>query len=258
MADYTERANQKLVDAIHALKASNGENTGAEQIVMEEMAGAEFIMPVRIVGEKARERKLLYGVTANKDGAHFYMVFTSRANLKAWFKSEPVQSVKHSFEEAADIAMNDRQIYGFVLNPGTDDFIVAREMIIDLRTKIKGAELGLEGEKSSADEDIIFKNVREDQTTADLLNALTGAMRSDRNVAAGYIRDMVRNGHTDYCVIVRHIGSMDETFPRLMAAARRASRGRPVALLSARAPIAAKAIEGQQPFYQRAFKIVEQ
>ena len=131
-------------------------------------------------------------------------------------------------------------------------------MIIDRRTKIKGAELGLEGEKSSVDEDIIFKNVREDQTTADLLNALTGAMRSDRNVAAGYIRDMVRNGHTDYCVIVRHIGSMDETFPRLMAAARRASRGRSVALLSARAPIAAKAIEGQQPFYQRGFKIVEQ
>ena len=258
MADYTERANQKLVDAIHALKASNGENAGAEQIVMEEMAGAEFIMPVRIVGEKARERKLLYGVTANEDGAHFYMVFTSRANLKAWFKNEPVQSVKHSFEEAADIAMNDRQIYGFVLNPGTDDFIVAREMIIDLRTKIKGAELGLEGEKSSVDEDIIFKNVREDQTTADLLNVLTGAMRSDRNVAAGYIRDMIRNGHTDYCVIVRHIGSMDETFPRLMAAARRASRGRSVALLSARAPIAAKAIEGQQPFYQRGFKIVEQ
>ena len=258
MADYTERANQKLVEAIHALKESNGENKGAEQALMDEMVNAEFMMPVRIIGEKARERKLAYGVTANKEGAHFYMVFTSRANLKAWFKNESVQSVKHSFEEAADIAMNDPQIYGFVMNPGTDDFVVAREMISDLRTKIKGAELGLEGEKSSADENIIFKDVREDQTTADLLNALTGAMRSDRNVAAGYIRDMVRNGHTDYCVIVRHIGSMDETFPRLMAAARRVSRGRSVALLSARAPIAEKAIEGQKPFYQKGFKIVEQ
>lgn len=257
MADYTERANQKLVSAIHALKESNGADAGAEQVLTEELANAEFIMPVKIVGEKARERRLCYGVTANKDGAHFYMAFTSRANLKAWFKDTSAQSVKHSFEEAADLAVNDPKIYGFVLNPGTDDFIIARELIADIRTRLKGAELGLEGEKSSADEDVEFRDVREDQTTADLLNALTGAMRSDRNVAAGYIRDMVRNGHTDYCVIVRHIGSMDETFPRLMAAARRASRGRSVALLSARAPIAEKAIEGQKPFYQKGLKLVE-
>jgi len=251
MADYSERANEKLMAAIAKLKESNGGDKAAEQEISECLiSGSQFIMPVLITDGPAKERKLLYGVTAMKDKQPFYMLFTSKQKLKEWNKEgKHIKTVTHNFEEVSDIAFSDPRIFGVVINPGVDNFIIARAAISDLRTRIKGAELGLEAEASRSDEDVVFQDPRQDEVTEELRNALIMAMRNDKNVIKGYLRDMIRKGHLDYVVVIEHTGSMDETFSKIMDICKHHSHGRAVALLSSKAPIAEKAIQGVDPIY---------
>ncbi len=251
MADYSERANEKLMAAITKLKESNGEDKAAEQEISECLiSGSQFIMPVMITDGPAKERKLLYGVTAMKDNHPFYMLFTSKQKLKEWNKEgRHIQTVTNDFEEVSDIAFRDPRIFGVVINPGVDNFIIARATISDLRARIKGTEMGLEAEAAREDEDVVFQELRQDEVTEELKNALVMAMRNNKNIIKGYLRDMIRKGHLDYVVIIDHVGSMDETFPKIMEICKHHSHGRAVALLSSKAPIAARAIEGVDPIY---------
>ncbi|ETP73219.1 hypothetical protein UYO_0684 [Lachnospiraceae bacterium JC7] len=252
MADYTENANTKLIEAIERIKESEGKDREANQMLESELLNnAEFIMPVMIADEEsAEDRKLLYGVTAMKDGRPFYMLFTGKDKLKSWNKEgRNIKTVTHKFEMITDLAYGDEHIFGLVINPGTDNFIIARAAISDLRARIKGEAMGLQGEKSSAEEEVEFRNVREDEVSEELKNSLIMAMRNDPKIVKGYFRDMVRNGHLDYVVIIDHTGTMEESFPKIMSICKHHSHDRSVALLSAKAPIAAKAIDGVEPIY---------
>ena len=259
MADYVARDNEKLMNAIHRLKAStNGDPVAAAIMQDELMHRAKFYVPVKVIGDNPNNRKLCLGVVTDKEKQHFYMLFSDRDKLRAFYAGKRVETVTWNFDEVAQYAIGDAQISGFVLNPKTDDMIIARQMIKDIHAKMHGEALGMDAVPTGTDEDVLFKDVRQDQTTADLLNALTGYFRRNRDVAEAYIRDMVRNGHTDYVVIIRHIGSMDETFSGAMAIAKPVLKGRSLALLSAHSPIAEKAIEGIRPFYRKGLRIVEE
>lgn len=252
MADYTERANEKLMEAILRIKESEGKDREAHEILESElMTNAEFIMPVMIENEDSpSERKLLYGVASMKDGRPFYMLFTSKDKLRSWNREgRKLRTVTHKFEMITDIAYGDEHIFGLVVNPGTDNFIIARAAIADLRVRIKGEELGLQGERSSEDEDVVFQDVRADEVSEELKNSLVLAMRNDPKIVKGYFRDMVRNGRLSYVVIIDHTGTMEESFPKIMKICKHHSHDRSVALLSAKAPIAGKAIEGIEPIY---------
>lgn len=258
MADYVARKNEKLVEAMHAVRTSESGNRDAEKIMLEELSErAVFYMPVKITGSTARDRKLTFGVTQDRQGHHYYMLFTDKDKLRVWADGAHVQMITHSFGEASDIAYGDPRIFGFVINPRTDDMIIGRQMISDVRAMLHGQERGMEPERQNQDDSIEFRSVRQDKTTEELISFISGYMHRDRNVAAAYIRDMVRNGHLDYCIVIRHIGAMDETFTNVMNIAKQHSHGRSVALLSARAPIAEKAIEGVNPFYMKPFEMVD-
>ncbi|SFG38034.1 enhanced serine sensitivity protein SseB C-terminal domain-containing protein [Oribacterium sp. WCC10] len=253
MADYTERANQKLVEAINRFKESEGRDKEAQNVISEELiSNAEFIMPARTVEDPKEGKKTLYGVVAFKDARPFYTLFTSKEKLKSWNKS-----IKHSetevnkFDMIADLAFGDDRIFGLVVNPGTDDFIIARPVISQLRARMKGIEGGLEGEKAHADDDVTFQDVRQDEVTEELQNALVMAMRNNDNVTKGYLRDMIRNGNLDYLVVIEHTGSMNETFTKIMDICKNHSHGRSVALISSKAPVADRAIEGAEPIYSK-------
>ena len=254
MADYAERANEKLVEAITKIKESQGEDKEANQVVTDMLLDgtAQFLMPVMITDEPEKDRKLLYGVTSMKDGHPFYMLFTSRQKIKEWNREgKKIKTVTHSFEEAANKAFGDPRIFGFVVNPGTDNFIIARSVISELLSKLNGKAYGLEGEKSTEDEDVTFQDVREDEVTEELKAALTEACGKNHNIIKVFFRDMIRKGHLDYVLIIDHIGPMDVTFPQIMEVCKAHSHGRSVALLSAKAPIAPKAIKGVEPFFMK-------
>ncbi len=254
MADYAERANEKLVEAITRIKESKGEDKEANEIVTEMLLSgtAQFLMPVMITDEPAEERKILYGVIAGKDGQPFYMLFTSKQKLKEWNREgKRIKTVTHTFEEAANKAVGDPRIFGFVINPMTDDFIMGRAIIQDLLTRLNGKAYGLVGEKSSEDEDVTFQDVREDEVTEELKSALTEACEKNDNIIKVYLRDMIRNGHLSYVLVIYHIGSMDDLFPEIMEVCKAHSHGRSVALLSAKAPVASKATKGAEAFFMK-------
>ncbi len=245
MADYTERANTKLIEAITRIKESEGQDKEAYQLFENELMNhAEFIMPVMIENEESMEdRKLLYAVTALKDGHPYYMLFTSKEKLKAFNREgKKLKTVIHKFEMITDIAYGDENIFGLVINPGTDNFILGRAIISDLRARFKGSD-------SAEDKGVEFKNVREDEVSEELKNALVMAMRNDSKITKGYLRDMVKNGRLNYVVIIEHTGTMEESFPMIMNICKKHSHDRSVALLSANAPIAAQATEGAEPIY---------
>ncbi|WP_036609647.1 enhanced serine sensitivity protein SseB C-terminal domain-containing protein [Oribacterium sp. P6A1] len=244
MADYTERANTKLIEAITRIKESEGQDQEAHQLFETELMNhSEFIMPVMIENEESMEdRKLLYAVTALKDGHPYYMLFTSKDKLKAFNREgRKLRTVTHKFEMITDIAYGDENIFGLVINPGTDNFILGRAIITELRARFKGDSAGTEG--------VEFKDVREDEVSLELKNALIEAMGSDSKITKGYLRDMTRKGHLSYVVIIEHTGTMEESFPQIMDICKKHSHDRSVALLSTQASVAAKAIEGVEPIY---------
>ena len=150
MADYTERANEEFVEAITRIKESKGADKEANEKVTELLLNgtAQFLMPVMITDEPAKERKILYGVIAGKDGQPFYMLFTSKQKIKEWNKEgRKIKTVTHTFEEAANKAVGDPRIFGFVINPVTDDFIIGRAVIQDLLTKLNGKAFGLDAKE---------------------------------------------------------------------------------------------------------------
>lgn len=251
MADYTERANEKLMEAILRIKESEGKDKDAHIIFAEElMNNAEFIMPVMIENEETpSERKLLYGVTAMNDGRPFYMLFTSKNKLKSWNKEgNKLRTVTHKFEMVTDIAYGDENIFGLVINPGTDNFIIGRPAISDLRARMKGTDVSSQN-KDAGEENEVFQDVRSDEVTDELKNALVMAMRNDEKIEKGYLRDMVKNGRLSYVVVIDHTGTMEESFPKIMDICKNHSHGRSVALLSAKASVAEKAIGGAEPVY---------
>ena len=254
MADYTERANEEFVEAITRIKESKGADKEANEKVTELLLNgtAQFLMPVMITDEPAKERKILYGVIAGKDGQPFYMLFTSKQKIKEWNKEgRKIKTVTHTFEEAANKAVGDPRIFGFVINPMTDDFIIGRAVIQNLLTKLNGKAFGLEGEKVNEDEDVTFQDVREDEVTEELKSALTEFCEKNDDIMKVYLRDMIRNGHLDYVLVIYHTGSMDDVFPEIMEVCKAHSHGRRVALLSAKAPVASKATNGAEPFFMK-------
>ena len=254
MADYVKRANEKMMLALVALKETQSDK--AQNTMMAEMASnARFILPVMVTGKTAEDRKMSFGVTSNKEGNHFFMLFTDRDRLRDWSRGKKTETVTYDFSECAALAIGDSRISGFILNPGTDNLLIGRKMIEDLRAQSLGIKNGMTPDAVQTEENVSYKDP--DDSARDLIQALRGYLRSDHNVAEAWLREMNRNGQDVYLVVVRHVGSMDPTFTNIMKTAKDYLHGKGLALLSARSSAAPKAIESAEPFYRKPFSVVE-
>ena len=257
MADRVERNNEAMMAAMHKLRASQATDKNAQAEMLSQMCtSAEFYVPVMMVGE-GRDRKPAFGIVMDKNKQAFYMLFTDREKVEAFAKDKKPECAIMTFEQIADRTIGDVRINGFVVNPGVDDMIIGRQMIMDLRARIKGEEIGLQAQAAGSGEDASYYDIRRDAPTAELLRALDGYMRKDENIAMAYIRMMRRNGQESYCLVVRHVGPIDETFEKISNIAAPHLHGKSLAILSARSSIAEKVIGDTKPFYRKPFTIEE-
>lgn len=253
MADYIEKTNRKMLEAM--AQARTGEHPEAEAVMLDEMIHrAQFILPVQMV-TGGDSRKLAYAVAQDKQGQQFYLLFTDKEKLKAWSGDRKVTTTVHEFGECARLAMGDSRISGFVINANTTNMIIGRKMIEELHSRQVAEERGMTAEPVNPQEAAEYREPTAD--TKDLERALRDYFRRDANVAEAYLKEVVKQGRTDWLVIIRHLEGIDPTFTNVMLTAKPYLGNRGLALLSARSSVAKDAIGETAPFYRKPFSVVE-
>ena len=255
MADYIKQANEKMMAAMQRLRET-GSKEAETEFFHEMMENGQFLLPA-MPTTQGGGRKLAHGVVKDREGRHYYMLFTDRDRLRAWSKGQRTSIVNYDMHDCCDLAINDPRISGFVLNPGTDDMIIARKLIEDMRALFRAEDREMSAERADeADVSAVYGEPT--VNTEGLEKALRAYFRTDPNVAEAYLREMDRNGEKDLLLVIRHLHAMDPTFHNAAERAQPYLRSRRLAVMSARSPEAGRAIKDVMPFYRKPFTIVKE
>ncbi|MGN8818767.1 enhanced serine sensitivity protein SseB C-terminal domain-containing protein [Oribacterium sp. HCP28S3_H8] len=254
MSNHADKNNEALLAAMEKLKKSNTQENieNFEDILLK---GAVFYIPVKMAGEGENTRPA-FGVIADKEKHHYYTVFTSKEAMRT-FKGEKnigkYQYTRCTFDTIGRTAMGDPRISGIVINAGTDNMIVARQLISDVLLMYQAKDHYMNVVEAD-------KDVKLDAPTgnySEMVDALKDWMRQDPNVSAAYLRQITRNGVDIWVIIVSHIRKTEPTFGNIMHVARDFSGGHEVALLSSRSKAGENAIADIMPFYRKPFTLIE-
>ena len=131
-------SNPMLVGSMELLKADPSQEH--KNLFVSEMMKAKFMSPAMITPEPMAdengEKKLSPGskvqlpILSAPDGKQFFMAFTDKMEFEKLRKDEDAPFVALSAEEyAAMLLRKDCPVMGFIINPGSANMVVPKEML---------------------------------------------------------------------------------------------------------------------------------
>lgn len=145
---FPDLGNEKLIDAMNALKKE--ENQQTQTAFIEQVIGARFFAPVDVLdangdmiqgtGKMAipKDAKFNFKLIENKAGEQYFTVFTDVGEFMKWSKSNMIKTIVVVFPQIAQLAQQKADdIKGFVINPMSQNIIFTQEIISNLLTAMK-------------------------------------------------------------------------------------------------------------------------
>ena len=154
---FPDLHNEKLIDAMTALKAN--ENKETQTALIEQVIGARFFAPVEVIDAEGKpiqgsgrlavpkDAKFNFKLIQNAKGEQYFAVFTDIGQYLKWNSSQKVNTIVVVFPQIAQLAQQKSDaISGFVINPMDHNIIFSQDAISNLLDAMKAV-----AEKAKAD-----------------------------------------------------------------------------------------------------------
>ena len=255
-------ANNALIELIAKVKSASKEefmpimNDIAQEIAM----NAKFISPVRFSQEPVLNEdgtaRLPEGTTisfaqlTNEKGQRFYPVFTSADEMMKWdqMKEQKPQTLTLGFDDYASMVLDRNGGEGFVINPFSDNLMIAREAVERWRKKKQLQTKGHIEQRLSPDTKLDITEPK--QLPIALVNALTTAAKKDSSVKALWLLHMEHDGSKSHLLVVEHDGERDKVYSALGSAAKPFIGDLDLSIISAADSLGRDVTKDRAPIYR--------
>lgn len=245
--------NEKLLNAMREMKQDPKNKSGA---FVDELFRASLITPVTVSPEPkdgviAPGSVLSYITLHNEEKDHnFIMTFTDRDEYLKYFKPGSTQIMRHTYKELVSIVMNHNRFDGFVIDPVGENVAVTREVMTQIANAMGGIDVQSEKLDLSANNALnAADNVRED-----IKAALIDYFEHTENIKKCWLLYSKRQNE-DKPVLVCVLdfdGDMRDTFSGVINALKvKLGNGETIGMISANDKVAADAVAGLTPIYQK-------
>ena len=131
--------NPELKAALAELKKERTQEN--EQKMIRQLEKARLLVPVSIKGTSAKNMQISFVLVHTNDGKTFFPAFTSFPKTdKIKFGEEKPKLVVNRLQLFAQmLSAKDQKAAGIILNPGSDNIVVPKNMVLMLEGKIKPA-----------------------------------------------------------------------------------------------------------------------
>lgn len=231
-------------------------NEIAQQIAME----ARFISPVKFSKEPILNEdgtaQLPEGTTisflqlSNEKGEKFYPVFTSANEMMKWdmIRKEKPQTLTLGFDDYASMILDRNGGAGFVINPFSDNLMIAREAVERWRKKKQLETKGHLEQRLTPDTKLDITEPKE--LPMALVGALTSAAKEIGGVNALWLMQMEKDSVKSHLVIVDFDGDRDTVYNALGNAAKPFIGSMDLSLISARDSLGKDVTKDRAPIYK--------
>ena len=145
---FPDLHNEKLIDAMNALKAN--ENKDTQTALIEQVIGARFFAPVEVIdadgkpiqgsGKLAvpKDAKFNFKLIQNAKGEQYFAVFTDIGQYLKWNSTQKVNTIVVVFPQIAQLAQQKSDVIsGFVINPMGHNIVFSQDAISNLLDAMK-------------------------------------------------------------------------------------------------------------------------
>lgn len=260
--DDLSMTNSKLIELIASVKSASKEefmpimNDIAQEIAM----NARFVSPVRFSKEPILNEngtaQLPEGTTIsfaqleNDKGQKFYPVFTSADELMKWeqMKAQQPQTLTLGFDDYASMILDRNGGEGFVINPFSDNLMIAHEAVERWRKKKQLQTKGHIEQRLSPDTKLDITEPKE--LPMPLVNAVTEAAKKDAAVKALWLLHMEHDNSKSHLLVVDFDGERDKVYTALGSAAKPFIGGMDLSIISAADSLGRDVTKDRAPIYK--------
>lgn len=260
--DDFSKADNRLVELIAKVKNASKEefmpmmNDIAQEIAM----NARFISPVRfsqepILNENGTAQlpegtSISFAQLENEKGQKFYPVFTSADEMMKWeqMKEQKPQTLTLGFDDYASMVLDRNGGEGFVINPFSDNLMIAREAIERWRKKKQLQTMGHIEQRLSPDTKLDITEPKE--LPIPLVNAVTTAAKKDGSVKALWLLRMEHDGNKSHLLVVDFSGERDKVYNALGSAAKPFLGDMDLSIISAADSLGKDVTKDRAPIYR--------
>ncbi len=252
--------NPSVVLAIKNMQENNTSFNQAQFIA--EVMKAHFISPVSIFplpepsdaeGKVVLKEKttINFNIIENTANQKFFMAFTDWEELSKWHKSENQQTLIMTFDDYAAMVLDENgNSDGFVINPFGGNIIFSKDMIKDLKLeKDRRENGGVVPQVISKDTSV--KIGEPSIYPYEMVKAISGYLKQNKNVQAAYLKLMLKEGEESYLVIVDFTGDRRQLFDGIAKVAIPHLKNMFIDMVPFDSDFGKNAANNTQPFYKR-------
>lgn len=252
--------NPQLDTAIKQMRENNTKEN--LDYMIDEVMKAHFISPVVISpapGQPGSNNQVIlkqdtainFSIIGNKDNQQFFLAFTNWDELRKWHNAENQQTLIMTFDDLASMVLNkNSNIEGFVINPFGGNVMFNKTMIASLKAE----------KERRASGGVVEQVVKEDTTVQlgqprvypkELVNAISGYLKTQKSVQAAYLQLMIKEGEHSYLIIVDFTGDRREIFDGINKASMKYLKGMFINFVPYDCDFGRSAAKDIEPFYRK-------
>ena len=252
--------NPQLDTAIKQMRENNTKEN--QDHMIDEMMKAHFISPVVISpapGQPGNNNKVVlkedteinFSIIENTANQKFFLAFTNWDELRKWHNAENQQTLIMTFDDLASMALNkDSNIEGFAINPFGGNVMFNKAMIASLKAE----------KERRASGGVVEHVVKKDTTVQlgqprvypkELVNAISGYLKTQKNVQAAYLQLMIKEGEQSYLIILDFTGDRKEIFDGIAKASMKYLKGMFIDFVPYDSDFGRGAAKNIEPFYRK-------
>ena len=183
------------------------------------------------------------------DGRSFYPVFTDHEQLAKWEQMKNPKTLILTFDDYAAMVLKNEQAAGIALNPFSDNLVLDRKMIMQLKTGKDLRTKGVSRQKITRDTKVMLGEPKEYPTA--MIEAVRAHLAGVPEVKRVWLRLMMRDTLQSFLLVVDFEGNRDTVFQGIAGAARPHLGKRYLDMVSWQDDFGKKATEKIIPFYQK-------
>lgn len=254
MITYGKIENEKLKEAIKRIRVEK--DLKSEQILLDEIKKAKYICPCIFDEEAIKDNngnmvidantKIQFVMLRNNEIDFYFPAFTDFNEFESWFKNQDKpKSLVFDWKMYGDMIFGDKKALGFVINPGSENLIVNKNILL----KLQKDELPVKVQEAQK---IAIKEIGKEEYPAELVGNLLEYFDSSDYVLQAFIGKYNDIDDNSYVIVVEFEGILEsKLFNNISKVASPYLKGHYLDLINYESATGFKAISHLKPFYSK-------
>lgn len=183
------------------------------------------------------------------DGKYYYAMFTGKDEYAQWENMKNLDTIQLTFDDFVALLEKNEEAVGAVLNPFSDNLIISRANMENLKTQKELRTKGIAVHKVNKDTKVMIGEPKD--YPREMVEAITRYLPGVPEVNRVWLRLMTKNDIPSLLLVVDQNGEKEVVFKGIAEVAKPYLRKTYIDMVAYQDDFGKKAVEGVEPFYQK-------